>query len=518
MQDFLEFLENYRSEQERGNRISFHMPGHKGGAIYKKYGYSKLLEGAMAFDITEIAGADNLHAPEGIIADLEKRYEDLYGAKKSFISINGSSAGIMAAILTSIYMAQEQKAEGQKNEEQKRCKSPKLLISRASHKSVYSILELAGIEPAYLQPIYLEGCDIIGEVRASDIERVLKKDESIGAVLVTSPNYYGICSDIKEISKVVHKYGKILIVDQAHGAHLKFFSLYQDVLQLPPSAEDSGADIVINSIHKTLASFTQTAVINIMSERIDVSLFREKLNLLQSTSPSYILMASLAINARLIEEQGKELFTDWAENIKDFYGELNETLCEKKSGIKILDDKRLDKTKINLDLAASDISGKELDKELCEKGIYTELFTGDILMAMSGIGNKKSDYDKLLDAIAEIAKKIEKPKKSNNSNKSKEPKKAEVAIDKNHIKLVIPKKAEVCDKEYKIKKQFLELSDCEGMISAASVIPYPPGIPILCPGELIESEAIEAIKKCLDEGIKIVGIKEGKAIRVYKCE
>ncbi len=498
MQDFLEFLENYRNKRSTGERISFHMPGHKGGYIYKKYGYDKLLKDVAEFDITEIFGADNLHSPETIIADLESKYEGLYNAKKSFLSINGSSASIMAAILTGIFMAQEQGARGRKRSEK-----PKLLMSRASHKSAYSALELADIEPVYLQPTYFKNCNIIGEVKATDIEQALKEDESIEAVFVTSPNYYGVCSDISKISEVVHRYGKILIVDQAHGAHLKFFGRFQDILKMPVAAEDSGADLVINSIHKTLASFTQTAVVNVMTDRIDVSLFREKLNLLQSTSPSYVLMSTLAINAKLIKEHGKEIFTDWVSNIKDFYIRIKDVIYKENLGIEIIDGGNLDKTKINIDLAGADISGKEIDEKLRSKGIYTELFTGNILMALSGIGNKKSDYDRLLDEIVEITKKAGRKESLQPCCKSK---------------IFIPQKVNLQNKQAKIKKEFLELSACEGKISASSVIPYPPGIPLLCPGELIEKETIKAIKKCLTDGIKTVGIKEGKAIRVYKGE
>ena len=174
-------------------------------------------------------------------------------------------------------------------------------------------------------------------------------------MILASPNYYGICSDIEAIAEEVHRRGKVLIVDQAHGAHLKFF----DGHGFPASAEESGADLIINSTHKTLASFTQTAILNVCSDRVDLTDLEDKLQLFESSSPSYPLMASLDINARLISECGQELFDKWRENINFFY-----KVSKKIRGLSVMQAENLDMTKINLDMSSLGLNGNTLEELL----------------------------------------------------------------------------------------------------------------------------------------------------------
>ena len=187
-----------------------------------------------------------------------------------------------------------------------------------------------------------------------------------------------------------HGHGAKLIVDQAHGAHLIF-------MERNLSAELSGADIVIDSIHKTLCSFTQSAIVNVMSDDIDIDVLEENLQKMESTSPSYLLMGSLDINADIIEKHGEDLFAEWGENLDHFYGE-----AKKIKGLKIIDDEFLDRTKINIDMSALGYSGYDLENIMIASGLYPELVTADILMCMTGIGNRREDYDKLLDVLREL--------------------------------------------------------------------------------------------------------------------
>ena len=178
------------------------MPGHKGSAIFRKYGYGDFLDNFVDCDITEIPGADNLFQAEGIIMEAQQKYSRLYDVQHSYLQINGTSGGIIAAILASV------KPGG------------KLIMARNCHKSVFNALTLGGIRPVYAQPELIEEHGILGAVAPEEIERCIRENPEAEAVILPSPNYYGICSDISRIAKIAHDAGKVLIVDQAHGAHL----------------------------------------------------------------------------------------------------------------------------------------------------------------------------------------------------------------------------------------------------------------------------------------------------------
>ena len=454
-----------------GSPVSFHMPGHKGSEIYRKYGYSDFLGKIMDCDITEIPGADNLFQMESIIRETAEKYRTLYGVKASYPLINGTSGGLIAAVLASVK------------------KGRKLVMARNCHKSVFNALMLGGIEPVYAYPSMVEEYGISGQIMPEEIERCLSENPDAEAVILPSPNYYGICSDISSIAEIVHKYGKVLIVDQAHGAHLKFMA------QQPPAAEECGADIVVNSTHKTLASFTQSAVLNLNSDRVQQYVLEDKLQAVQSTSPSYLLMASLDINADIIMKHGGEIFDEWQENLDGFYRE-----ARKIPRLKIMDIPGcMDCTKINLDLSAYGIDGAGLEEILMENGIFAELTTGNILMCMTGIGNTADDFTALLEALRQIADKSAPVYgKSGTASVS-----CAALWSKKRELYTIPE-----------NKEHVHVDECEGRICVSSVIPYPPGIPFLCPGERIGREEIEYIKMLRSKGEKVIGVSEDMEIAV----
>ena len=450
--------------------VSFHMPGHKGSAIYRKFGYTEFLEKMMDCDITEIIGADNLFQTEGILKAAQEEYAKLYNVKRAYMLVNGTSGGVIAAIMASVP------------------KGGKLVMARNSHKAIYNALLLADIQPVYAYPEMIEEYGISGEITAEEITRCLDENPDASAVILPSPNYYGICSDIRKIAEIVHARGKILIVDQAHGAHLKFFSDcgFSD---MPQSAEEQGADIAVNSIHKTLASFTQSAALTFNSDLLDHYTLEDKLQMIQSTSPSYILMGSLDINADIIKNHKEEVFTAWHDALAYFYAE-----AENISGLAVIRDAKLDFTKINLDMSAYGLSGAELEHLLMEKGIYAELTTGNILMCMTGIGNTKADMEKLLEALREIAA----------SHLLAEGKKQTPPA-------VLEARFELC--AVPAKKERIPLEMGAGRICASSIIPYPPGIPFICPGERITDEVITYIAALREAGEKVIGVNaEGEII------
>ena len=450
-------------EHAEKNPVSFHMPGHKGSNFYRENGYEKFLDKIMDCDITEIEGADNLFQAEEIIAATMEKYKRLYGVKKSYLLINGSSGGLIASIMCTVPSGK------------------KIVMARNCHKSIFNALLIARVEPIYAYPEVVSEYGILGEIKSAEIAQCLDDNPEAEAVILPSPNYYGICSDIKAIAIEVHKRGKILIVDQAPGAHLKFFDEYVNKNALK-SAENLGADLIINSTHKTLASFTQSAVLNLNSERIDQDMLEDKLQMIESTSPSYVLMASLDINADILEKKGKILIEEWERNLEHFY--KNAKLIK---SLLIMDASNLDHTKINLDMSNLGIDGESLEKLLLKENIFVELVTGNIVMCMTGIGNTKRDFDRLLIAL----------KKISDTHQIIEPEKK--TSEKAFIKKIKLGKIPV-------KKKFVSLQDAVGLVCAASITPYPPGIPIICPGEIMDEEVLAYVKELKSKGGKVIGI------------
>lgn len=503
--EMIDFLTGDRLKKH----ISFHMPGHKGSGIYKRYGYDRLVTDTADLDITEIPGADNLHQAEGIIRETEKAYERIYGSEKTFLLVNGASCGIMAAVMASVG------------------KGRKLLMSRGNHKSVFAALELAGAKPCYISPEYLDisgygsrGSMIMGPVTAASVEKALAEDSEIDALIIPSPNYYGIASPIREIADVVHRYGKILIVDQAHGAHLAVFHTLTDAavsvggkrISLPEGAETQGADIVIDSTHKTLATFTQSAVLNVCTDRPDIFRIGSFLRKVQTTSPSYLLMASMDVNRRLIEEHGKEIFCRWLEDLEWFYNQV-EKLPGRPAGIW----PGLDFTRICIDMSAAGISGRKLETILMERGIVPEMVTGNVLVAMTGMGNVRSDYEALLEALGYASEHMaghasEKGPEHEDGPDENTP--AEGKGNGTAWRMPVPE----VSYEHGDEIMEMDLSACGGQVCGDLIVPYPPGIPVLCPGEIITEEIIENIERIRGEGCQVMGLSSEGRIHVYKCD
>ena len=461
MQTLTQFLLKHKDKHP----VSFHMPGHKGSAIYREHGYGEFLDNMMDCDITEIPGADNLYQTEGVLKETMERYRRLYGSKESYLLINGSSCGLIAAVLASVP------------------KGGKLVMARNCHKSIFNALSLGDVAPVYAYPETIEEYGILGAVSPEEVARCLDENPDAAAVILPSPNYYGICSDVSAIAEEVHARGKILIIDQAHGAHLAFFAKHGQT-GFPAAAEVSGADLVINSIHKTLASFTQTALLNVCSDRVDKYDLEDRLQAIESSSPSYPMMATLDLNADLMEQYGEELMRDWAESLQWFY----ETAEKEVPGLRIMRHPMLDFTKLNLDMSAYGLNGNELEDLLMEDDIFIELVTGNILMCMTGIGNKRCDFEKLLNALKKIA-----AERQLLDVKPQQPSAVTASLKMTAVPL---------------RKERVKLEEAAGRVCASSVIPYPPGIPIVCPGEIFDEEVIAYIRARREAEEKVIGLDE----------
>lgn len=461
--ELIEGLQKYTDECN----LRFHMPGHKG----KKETIKKVIENIQDYDVTEVNGTDNLHNPTDIIKNTQKKIAKTYGAKDSYILVNGTTSGIISAILA--------------------CTKPKekILIQRDCHKSVFSAAILGNIEIEYLYPKYNEEFSLNVSIDILELEKKLEEHSDIKAVVLTYPTYYGICCNIKEAAKIIHKYNKILIVDEAHGSHLNFLEV------LPIAAEKTGADIVIQSTHKTLPALTQSSVLHVCSEKINKEKLKKILAMIQSSSPSYILMSSVENAVEYMEKQGKARLN---KNIETIRKKTNEAV---KKGIKIITKDVIrdingfdfDETKILMSLEHIGISGSELEKILREKyKIQVEMSDMTYINAFVTAADEPNEIIKLFDSVINILE----------LNKQNNKEKKQVKIGS------VP----ILEKAFSIRRAFYEenkkiklINSCD-KISADFIIPYPPGIPLVCPGEIISKEIISILIKLIENDINIIGI------------
>ncbi|MCL2717502.1 MAG: aminotransferase class I/II-fold pyridoxal phosphate-dependent enzyme [Lachnospiraceae bacterium] len=485
---------------------SFHMPGHK------RLWYS--------MDISEISGFDNLHFPQDIILNAQKEAAALYKAAETFYLINGSTAGILSAVSAV-------------NNVKK-----KLLISRNSHFSVYHAAYINDISLVYIYPQYDEATGIAYGITATEIADKLKEEPEIGAVLITSPTYEGITSDVAGIAKVTHEHGACLIVDQAHGAHFGFHPAF------PENAVSQGADIVIHSLHKTLPALTQTALLHVNGERINRNKLKRFLRIYQSSSPSYPLIAGIENCIKIVKDKGEFLLSEMLEmrsTLTDRVGQLSQSnrpiqLSQPQSNrLNQLQTNQLSQPQSNrlnqpqtsqqtqtnranqphstqpnqtnithfriLDtddpckivILTSGISGKELAGILREKYLLEmEMAADNYIIAIITMMDKPEGFLRLAEALEEIDSSLLSLPASQQiiTGCTQITEKRELAF----IKPNTPEIITTIKKAYDGEVIEIPLTDAEGGIAAEFAFRYPPGIPLIVPGEKLNRDIIEMLK------------------------
>lgn len=433
------------NELSNGNSYPFHMPGHKRNVD---------LMGTLlpyGIDITEITGFDNLHGADGIIDDIQSRLCSFYKAKKSFLLVNGSTCGIMAAITCLCCIGEE------------------IVAARNCHKSIYKAIELYKLSPTWVSPEFDASTGIMGRISPQSVENALKSSGA-GLVVVTSPTYEGLISNIPEIAKVCHKYGALLMVDMAHGAHLPLMGNFEEAY---------GADIAVTSLHKTLPCLTQTACLNVFSENIDLTRLAESLSAFETSSPSYPLMASVDRCMTLIEKQGCELADKYKSLLANFY---DRTFRLKALRIYRTDD--YGKLIIACDKAS--ISGSELFARLRDEyGIECEMASARYVVAMTSVCDTSEGFERLIDALFEIDEGL-----------SRQQKFSLTLCD-------VPRSVMTAYEAVRREKECVELEKARGRISAEYVFAYPPGIPLLAPGEEITDGILSGIAELEAAGVAV---------------
>lgn len=470
----MEYLYEKLEAYGKSDYYGFHMPGHKRNSDVTQANLP------YGIDITEIEGFDNLHHAEEIIREAEVRAASMYHAEETHYLINGSTAGILSAVMGCTK------------------KGGKILMARNCHKSVYHAVFLNELRPVYIYPEFDETMELNMAVSPEKIERLLEEHKEVQAVVLTSPTYDGVLSDIERISEIVHQKKIPLIVDEAHGAHFGFHPYF------PENANTKGADVVIHSLHKTLPALTQTALIHLNGTRIDRRKIRNYLHIFQTSSPSYVLMASMDECLRMVAEQGDVLFETYVKNLESKRGEL-----KKLKHIRLLETEEFDRSKLVLSVKDTILkkenrvfTGKMLyERLLLEYHLQMEMAAGSYVIAMTSIGDTKEGMDRLLSALFEIDEELEK-----NSEEEK--------------RYYLPRQEQVLT-SFEVEGmrrmenvKSLSWKESAGFISMEYAYLYPPGIPLIVPGERITKETAAMLVDYQNKGFSVEGISVENYIEV----
>ena len=479
----LEKLKQYGSS----DYYPLHMPGHKRHISH--------FGDPFAIDITEIDGFDNLHHAQGILLEAQKRAAQLYGAEESFYLVNGSTCGILAAV-----SAATQRGDT-------------VLMARNCHKAVYHAVFLNGLHAEYLYPEADMERGINGSILPEQVRRALEGQEAqrISAVVITSPTYDGVVSDIRRIAAEVHRAGAVLIVDEAHGAHFPMHEYF------PETSLACGADLVINSLHKTMPALTQSALLHVQGSRIDRERLRQYLGIYQTSSPSYVLMAAMDRCVRLMQDRGEALFAVFTERLEKMRLELGKMkrlylVTGKESELSAFD---YDRSKVLISTERCVYSGRELAEILRDEyHLEVEMDAPEYVTAIMTVSDTQEGFDRLTRALLEVDREL-----------TETPKTMRKIKQQGHrwIKTLrsLPKNKEVMtiDAAANSEAHAVWLRESAGCISAEFVYLYPPGIPLLVPGEQITQELLEEFSYYRKCGFELQGLADytGEKIKAVHC-
>ena len=471
---------------------AFHMPGHKRRSLSDICGVDKHDQETLdrdgrcadipyGIDITEIEGFDDLHHAHGILEDAQKRAARVYHADETHFLVNGSTVGIISAICGVTK------------------KGDTILVARNCHKSVYHAIYLNELSPVYLYPDFDEQMHLNTEIDPKDVTDALLRHPDIRAVVIVSPTYDGVVSDIAAIAEEVHAKGLPLIVDEAHGAHFGFHSAF------PENANTKGADVVIHSVHKTLPSLTQTALLHMNGSIVNRSRVRNYLDMLQTSSPSYVLMASIDACVGMLENRSEEVFSSYVERLT----EMREKLKSLKH-LKIAEQKRYDISKLVISVENADITSRELyQRLLSEYHLQMEMVAGTYVLAMTTVGDTKEGLERLTNALISIDNKI-----GVRSDRTERGRASDYKPSIRQTRLdVVYKISDAQDME-KAKRARRCWKDAAGCVALEYAYLYPPGSPLIVPGERITEAVVENLYWYQDQGFSIEGLKEENYIEV----
>ncbi|MDN4593439.1 aminotransferase class I/II-fold pyridoxal phosphate-dependent enzyme [Polycladomyces subterraneus] len=443
------------------SRGNYHVPGHKQGRAFDEKGL-RYFRSILEIDLTEVGELDDLHDAQGVIAEAQALAADAFGADRTFFLVGGTTAGILATILSI-------------------CRHGDLLaVQRHSHQSVFHACRLAGVQPVYLGSCLDPDTDLDTGIDLRQLEEVLHRFPQIKGVVITSPSYFGVVQPVKTIAAICHEHGVPLVVDEAHGAHLTFSD------RLPLSAMQAGADVAAQSTHKMLPAMTMSSMLHVQGDAIDLEDLVTWLRVIQSSSPSYPLMASLDLARRYMMTRGREELSrviEAALRLRECVSNL--------AHLEPLSAACQDPLKLAI-RARKRISGYRMLEWLERRGIYAELADHQSVLFVFTMGTRERDWTLLCETLRQLDQEI--PDMAEESPWSVPDLRSWTLADGPLHELMGADKMSV------------PLHSAVGRISATMVVPYPPGIPLLLPGEPVTEEKVSYMERVVERGGKIRGL------------
>lgn len=454
-------------EYMKKDMSAYHTPGHKQGKGVDADFLDLVGQNVFKMDLTELPEVDNLHDAVGVIKEAQELAASAYSSDRCFFLVNGSTTGNNVMIMTVCDPGD------------------KVIIPRNIHKSALGGIILSGAIPIYVPAMWDEELGIAHGIDIEALEQALINNPDAKGVLLVNPTYYGITTDLKRVVDLIHKYNRPALVDEAHGAHFHF---HED---LPVSALKAGADMVVQSTHKILTSMTQSSLLHVREGRVNIKRAKNVLQLLHSTSPSYVLMASLDVARKQMVLHGRELLQrtiELAESARKRLNQIPGIKCfgkEKCGSFGIYD---MDITKLVINFSGIGLSGFHALDILNENyNVQSEMATLYNVLELVTIGNDKRDLDRLVNAVEDIAK-------NNNFTQDLRVKEKAPPIPSIPNLVMPPRKAFFSTTEK------VPFANSVGRICAEMVSPYPPGIPILAPGEEITEGIIDYLQLIYNHG------------------
>ncbi len=449
--------------------VPFDVPGHKRGRGNPEL-TALLGEKCVSFDVNSMKPLDFLCHPVSVIRDAEILAAEAFGAAHAFLMVGGTTSSVQAMVLSSVKRGE------------------KIILPRNVHKSVMGALVLCGAVPVYVDPLCDDTIGIPLGMSISDIERVMKENPEAKAILVNNPTYYGICSDLRKIVELAHQNNMLCLVDEAHGTHFYFGD------NLPVSAMAAGADMAAASMHKSGGSLTQSSFL-LIGQEMSEGHVRQIINLTQTTSGSYLLMSSLDISRRNLALRGKEVYSKVAKMAQYARDEINTIggyyafSKELINGESIFD---FDVTKLSVNTLSIGLAGIEVYSLLRDE-YDIQIEFGDLgnFLAYISVGDRERDIERLVSALAEIRRRYGKSGSG--------------MIHQEYIEPIV--KATPQEAFY-ASKEPLPIEQTEGRVCSEFVMCYPPGIPILTPGELITNDILDYIKYAKEKGCSLTGTED----------
>lgn len=430
----------------------FHVPGHGGGKAVPAELLILMGQACFAMDVTELPGLDDLNSPVGVIARAQELAAEAFGADRSFFLANGTTGGLQSLIL----------AAGRPGD--------RLIVPRNCHRSIVGGLVLSGMEPVFVTPSTVPGFNFAAGVPASSTERAIRENPDARAVLCVHPTYYGTVGNTFETSRLAHYFGMPLLADEAHGTHLYF---HRD---LPAGALEAGADAAVQSVHKTGGSLTQASILHVRGNLLEPDRVFSAIKMIQTSSPSYILMASLDAARKQLATRGGEMLEEVLDRSMELRGHLSgirgiEVLGpEKIDGDTVFD---LDPCRVVIRVSGLGITGYQASGRLSRRGVFAEMADRDNLTVVLGLGVSRDDCRRLVRAVGDLAA-------SEGSGHALQP----------IPQMPVPERAMNPREAWFAPSRRVRLERTPGMVCGEWVAVYPPGIPALVPGEEITRETV----------------------------